>query len=240
MIVAMLNFVMSCLFIFTLVSCGGNKTTQKNRESDAVPEGFIEGKNEVVKRDTDYYGVGYVVGKPIKISSSGFIFKTNEIEINVGAFGGDFIGNTVTFSIEDDNLAREFDQLDRNTLYVFKYEYPHRFNPEIESTHRHIRSWETLNSNVNFEHKGVESYREKKGGYSAGTRQGKVVNVERWGYWDIDCSIVILMGGIRKGSENSITMNTYSEEACAFTEKALKAGVYVSFEYSQDYIEFWD
>ena len=92
----------------------------------ASNEIYIEGTSEVVKENTDYYGVGYLVGKPIKGSSKGTIFKTNEVEINMGAFGGDFIGNTVYASIEDDAIAKEFNQLDRNTLYVFKFEYVHK------------------------------------------------------------------------------------------------------------------
>ena len=234
-----IKFIISCLSVFTLVSCSSGPGSSGD---------VIEGTSEVVKKNTDYYGVGYVIGKPIKSSKRGLIFKTNEVEINVGAFGGDLIGITDTFSIEKDDLARQFDQLDRNTLYVFKFEYPHRLNPEIEDTHYHIRSWEKMNPNVQFKHRGVESYREKKGGYSSGIRQGKVISVHRWGYWDIDCSVRILMGGFKttgvakntSTTENVTKMNTYSEEACAFAEKALKAGVYVAFEYSEDYVEIWD
>ena len=233
-----MKFFFLILIVLTVAGC--SDSSPKPQASPQTPEGLIKGSSQVVKEGTDYYGVGYVVGKPIKGSSRGFIFKTNEVEINMGAFGGDFVGNTISASIEDDALAEQFNQLDRNTLYVFKFEYPHALNPEIESTHYHIRSWEPLNPNIKFEHKGVESFMEKTGGYSDGIRQGKVIFVERWGLWDIDCSITILMGGLKSGEENSITMNTYSEESCTFAEKALKAGVYVAFEYSQDYVEIWD
>ena len=231
------------VMVFLLViAC--SKTEKQSDGPEIANLNLIEGTSEVLKQNTDYYGVGYIVGKPIKGSSRGIIFNTNEVEVNMGAFGGNYIGNTVALSIEEDATAQEFNKLDRNTLYVFRYEYPHRLNPEIEDTHFHIRSWEPVNSNASFEHKGLRSYVEKKGSYSKGVRHGKVVQVERWGYWDIDCSIRISMGGIVSGKntafENSIYMNTYSEEACAFAEQVLKAGVDVSFEYSEDYIEIWD
>lgn len=234
-------------FIFLALIAVGCSDSDSPDPIDVVKEpslqtedGLIKGISEVVKKGTNYYGVGHLVGKPIKSSTSGLLFKTNEVEINMGAFGGDFIGNTLSASIEDNTVAVEFDQLDRNTLYIFKFEYPHKLNPEIESTNYYIRSWEPLNPNLKFEHKGVESRQEKEGGYSEGIRQGKVIFVERWGLWDIDCSVTILMGGLRSGEENSIIMNTYSEESCAFAEKALRAGAYVTVEYSQDYVEVWD
>ena len=239
-----MKFFFLILIVLGVVGCSDSPQkdplkTQTNPPKE-VENGIIEGASPVVKEGTDYYGVGYILGKPIKSSSRGFIFKTNEVEINMGAFGGDFVGNTFSASIEDDALAEQFNQLNRNTLYVFKFEYPHRINLEIESTHYHIRSWEPLNPNIKFEYKGVETFMEKTGGYSKGIRQGKVIFVKRWGLMDLDCSITILMGGLKSGEENSITMNTYSEESCAFAEKVLKAGVYVSFEYSEDYVEVWD
>lgn len=239
----------------------------KTDKSPFVSENFIEGASEVLKEDTTYYGVGHFVASPIKISKKGWIFDTYEAEVNMGAFGEKLIGSTTPVSIEEDDVAQEFETLDQDTLYVFKYEYPHKLNPEIEDTHLLIRSWEPLNTNISLEFSGVESYVEKSGSYSEGIRQGKVIQVERWGYWDIDCSVTILMGGVKqvegtsmtmdwmsllegefpfrfqsteKTTENNIIMNTYSEEACVFAEKALKAGVNVSFLYSQDYIEWWD
>ena len=230
-------------------------------------ENFVEGALDVLKEGTEYYGVGHFVARPIKVSKKGLLFKTYEVEVTVGAFGEQLIGNTIEASIEEDAVAEEFEKLDQDTLYVFKYEYPHMFNPEIESTHTHIRSWEPLNTNISFDFSGVESYKEKSGSYSEGIRQGKVVQVERWGYWDIDCSVTMLLGGVKqtrektwtmdwvsllegefpfrfqsaeKAHDNTVTMNTYSEEACTFAEQALRAGVDVSFLYSQDYVEVWD
>ena len=234
--------------VLIMIASGcGDDTEKSDGSASADPSlsslNLTKGISEVVKTGTDFYGVGYFTAKPVKSTEKGFVFKTYEVEVNVGAFGGGFIGNIMEASIEDDAVHRAFNELDRNVLYVFRYEYPHRLNPEIESTHTLIRSWEPLKSEISFESNGVESYREKKGPYSEGVRQGKVVQVERWGMWDIDCSVKIAMGGIRrerKSSENTITMNTYSEESCAFAEEALKAGVDISFLYSEDYVENWD
>ena len=254
-------FKMSFIFFLMIALLGCSKNEPQSNTTDFENLSFIKGSSEVLKQNTNYYGVGYAVGKPIKVSSKGLIFNTNEVEVNVGAFGGDYVGNTTKLSIEEDATAREFEKLDRNTLYVFKYEYAHPLNPEIEDTHFHIRSWEPVNKDVSFEYRGVTSQVEKKGRYSKGVRHGKVVQVERWGYLDIDCTVSVALGGISVErytsanidtggqiglgintvtTENSITMNTYSEESCAFAEKALKAGVDVSVHYSEDYIEIWD
>ncbi|MDE0151149.1 MAG: hypothetical protein OXK80_01455 [Bdellovibrionales bacterium] len=243
-----------CLFLFVIISCGGDKTVEN--EPTIGEEGLLEGVSPVTK-ESDYYGVGFTIGKPVKVSQRGWIWKTNEAQINVGAFGDNYIGHIQLVSIEDDGLASQFEQLDQTQLYVFKYEYPHALNPEIEDTHYHIRSWEPFSpQNVQLSYRGVSSYLEKKGPYSSGTRQGRVIEVERWGYWDIDCSVTIKVGGMglrdaglgrgseagadASGKENSVYMNTYSEESCDFAEQVLKAGVDVEFEYSEDYVEIWD
>lgn len=233
------------LLFMAVVACGGDDR-QKTEEPVIDSTGLMEGVSPVTK-NSDYYGVGFIIGKPVKVSHRGIIWKTHEVQINVGAFGdgqetagNNYIGQIEEASIEEDDLADQFAKLDQTQLYVFKYEWPHKLNPEIESTHYHIRSWEPVSQNMNFSHRGVSSYLEKEGGYSSGVRQGKVVQTERWGYWDIDCTVTIKVGGLSRGTENHVEMNTYSEESCAFAEQALKAGVDVEFEYSEDLIEVWD
>ena len=237
-----------CLLLMVVVACGDKKAEdQVEAGGPSVGVGgadLLEGVSPVTK-NSDYYGVGYIIGKPVKVSQRGFIWKTNEVQINVGSFGdqtveSNYIGQIETASIEEDDLADQFAQLDQTQLYVFKYEWPHMLNPEIEDTHLHIRSWEPVSQNMQFSHQGVSSYLEKEGSYSSGVRQGKVVEVERWGYWDIDCSVTVKVGGLTRGTENHVKMNTYSEESCAFSEQALKAGVNVEIEYSEDYFEMWD
>ena len=239
------------LFVVLMIIAGGcgsgeeTSTSAKGGNVSISSKDLVQGTTEV-KKSSDYYGTGYFTARPLKGSEKGFVFKTYEVELNLGAFGEGFVGNIIQASIEEDNIFSDFQKLDQNNLYVFKFDYPHRLNPEIEDTHIHIRSWEPLKTSASVEPKGVQTHREKTGPYSEGVRQGRVVQVERWGYWDIDCSVTILMGGIKMSrlkktsSENSIEMNTYSEETCSFAEKALKAGVDVSFLYSEDYIEIWD
>lgn len=242
-----------CLLLFVVISCGGDKNV--GNKPIIGDEGLLEGVSPVTK-ESDYYGVGFIIGKPVKVSQRGWIWKTNEAQVNVGAFGENYIGHIQLVSIEDDELATQFGELDQNQLYVFKYEYPHALNPEIEDTHYHIRSWEPFSQNVQLSHRGVSSYLEKEGDYSSGIRQGRVVEVERWGYWDIDCSVSIKVGGLGRvdsglvrssettgvspQAENVVAMNVYSEEACNFAEEVLKAGVDVEFEYSEDMVEVWD
>ena len=235
----MQSLLISLFLIVGITACGGKKGSPTVQSED-----IIEGTSPVVKK-SDYYKSGILIGKPVKISSSGLIFKTNEAEINMGAFGGNYIGNILRVSIEEDGLAKKFEALDSKKLYIFKFEVPHALNPEIESTHYHIRSWEPFTENTELPHRGVRSYLEKKGGFSSGKRRGKVTSVIRWGLLDIDCTVNIKIGGLgggstRSESENTVSMNTYSEESCAFSEQALRAGVDVEFEYSQDYIEVWD
>ena len=256
------------IILFYLTGC---KNFIQSKDGGKVyrPTKMTEGKTPV-KKDSKFHGAGLFIGRPIKTSERGLIWNTYEAQISAGSFQNSFyLGNLMDVSMESKDVFNLFDQLDTNQTYVFRFEKPYGLNPEIEETHWLIRSIEPLKPEVQFDYTGVTkaSEIEKSGNYSHGDRPGKIVAVKRWGFFDIDCSIELNMGGLgitvpesalaaqiqasqgnvenlgtstMLGLKNSIVFNVYSEEGCAFAEKALISGRDVIIEYTEDHWEWWD
>lgn len=262
------------LSLFYLMGCKQDGSNANRSDSDGsappIPGNVIEGRNPVEK-NSDFHSSGMFIGRPIKTSKRGILWKTWEARVNAGSVQNSFyLGTSMEVSIESEDVYNKFDSLDSDQTYVFRYEQPFWMNPEIEETHYMIRSIEPMQANMAFEAAGVTkaSAIEKEGGYSRGDRPGKIVLVRRWGFWDIDCSVELNMGNLGMttpesalvnpnlqggganvenqgistilGLTNSIVFNVYSEEGCAFAEKALMSGRDVIIKYSEDHIEMWD
>ena len=253
--------------LFFLISC--QKSSQVQEGEASLPSEMIEGKTPV-KKNSKFHGAGLFVGRPIKTSERGILFDTYEAQISVGSFQNSFyLGGLLDVSMESEAVFNQFDELDTNETYVFRFERPYGLNPEIEETHWLIRSIEPLQPDTKFEYRGVTkaSEIEKSGNYSHGDRPGKIIAVKRWGFFDIDCSVELNMGALGMtvpesalaaqiqasqgnienlgtstmlGLNNSIVFNVYSEEGCAFAEQALISGRDVTIEYTEDHIEWWD
>ena len=262
-----MRFIMFAFLSILLTGCGSQ--TKETEGENSLPSEMIEGKTPV-KKSSEYHGEGLFIGRPIKASERGILFDTYEAQVSVGSFQKSFyLGNLMDVSMESESVFNQFDQLDPNQTYIFKFERPYGLVPELEETHWLIRSIEPLQPDIKFEYRGVTkaSEIEKSGNYSHGDRPGKIVAVKRWGFFDVDCSIELNMGALGMtvptadlaakiqasqgnvedqghstmlGLKNSIVFNVYSEEGCAFAEKALVSGRDVIIDYTEDHIEWWD
>lgn len=212
--------------------------------------------NPVRGPEGGWWETGYVIGRPVKISSKGII-KTWETDLLVGEFPNDasFVGTLFNMSIESshENLVSRFQGLDSTKNYIFKYKRPYLLNPEIEDTHYHITDIQEALTPDQLPKSGlpqeVETNRGRRGWYSTGDRGGRIISVERWGKIGKVCTFELALGGIQAGSggENGSPTNIsaegfaiYSEEGCSFVEQLLRYQVKVNVSYTQDVIEFWD
>ncbi len=76
-----------------------------------------------------FYASGTLIGKPLKVSKSGLMFKTWEVDIQMGEFAdaSKYLSTPWSMSIEEDrmDLVEKFNKLDKTKNYLFVYKYPH-------------------------------------------------------------------------------------------------------------------
>lgn len=70
------------------------------------------------------YSRGYKVGRVIKISEKGYIFKTNEGQLNTGGFSeddGEFASSIWNFSVKGDNqeILDQIKQANKSTVRLY-------------------------------------------------------------------------------------------------------------------------
>lgn len=196
---------------------------------------------------------GYYMGRPIKSSSSkGIVFKSKEVEVNLGQVPGDsnYVGQTFAMSIEDRDVFKDFERAEESgNAYIFQYERPMWFNPEIEKTMKHILEIQPLLSASDFENSGLPNKVSTikgpgRGHYSEGSRRGRIVGVHRIGFMEPYAVVTLSMSGIKTESdggagENTAEFRVYGEKAAKWLELVMHYDLEVSIDYSEDLVEFW-
>jgi hypothetical protein len=211
---------------------------------------------DIQKNKEGYYGAGVMIGRPGKAQKRGILFKTDELDLNVGSFSDDakFVGANMPFSTESDAIFDKIQALSPDKTYVFKFVRKHPLNPEIEDSHMMITDVSELED---FAKSGLPtesvSNEGRHGGFSEGKRVGRIMGVERWGVGPHSvCSVYIADGGLSTKmmmvgrqmipvtAMGTAGLDIYSEETCQYAEKLARTGASVEIEYSTDFIELWD
>ena len=119
-----------------------DKKEELSKEITETKENFMKGVDTGVKKTKKFFrklflllltalvlfGIGYLVwanytysdgsrtGYLVKISTKGYVFKTNEGQLNLGGFqtgeDANVIGNIWNFSVTDDNLYKKLESLE--------------------------------------------------------------------------------------------------------------------------------
>ncbi len=204
-----------------------------------------------------YYGGGAFIGQAVRHNYKG-IFTTHEYRVNWGGLPQFTNINGVLDEISEDNdnpaeseaLVAKFKSIEGNCeVYVFKYIKKGFFNPEYESHHYQLKAIEEIDPTAADSLPQV--YEVKNNGYpiapfsygAGATADGVLVDVERWGYFQTTCTVVINQGGNAQGSHGLVAAhykyNIYSEEGCKFAEALLPAAKWIRITYSEEMNEIW-
>lgn len=191
-----------------------------------------------------FYGHGYLIGRGRRAALDGIAFSTWELELVQGGFtdASHYIGSHVHLSTESEEVFEKAKALERHKLYVFEYIQKNAFDPELENAPRHVihiftpdeflekLKVESLPSQVTarFPFHGSKANDARK--------IGRVVNIERYGFWDNFCVFDLDTGGLGR---NEKQFSVLDEELCHYSEKILALGRDVEVRYSTDEIEFW-
>jgi hypothetical protein len=249
-----MNFKLSLLIVASLSSTAFCQDSLKDAASaaDSIVRkaqalGKRIGRRPVQAPGDGWWETGYILAQPVKASQKGLMFNTWEVSIMAGQFADDakYVGTERHLSIESSHahLVDVFNKLDRSRNYVFKYKRVHPFNPEIESTGTHIID---IQEPLPPASQGsVESDIGRQGTYSNdGSRQGRIMWVERWGRGSTVCSFAVNHGGLVTSSDKSQAnvseFAIYSEEGCVMAEELVRRQAEVEVAYSEDAIEIWD
>ncbi|MBK7842821.1 MAG: hypothetical protein IPJ71_03865 [Bdellovibrionales bacterium] len=199
-----------------------------------------------------YWSNGCFLGRPLKSSEDKGMFYglgTMELEISYGAIEGHdkYLGLNSSFSTKSNSVLEKFRSLDLNKTYVFIYEYPYPLNPVWNDTHwliTDIKDVEPSDSSPPFEKIEVPKTEGRFGTYSPdGSRNGILVEVERWGFLSKVCTLTLHLGGMAGGQDLSnvfTDMVIHGEKNCAAAEALLPFTREVRVGYSQDFIEVWE
>jgi hypothetical protein len=244
----------TCLF----VTMGFQEARAQRQHPNAMISGVkitqvvINGRGDEIRANTqgDNYGGGYMIGRPVKASLRGLFFKTYEFQVNQGGFEDTnlFIGSVVNCSTDDRAIFRKFQTLDAEKMYVFEYKHINPLNPEIEDSHYQVIAIYTPEEflsrrNVAAIPVEIRSGDTQEGSLSDGVRQGRIVDVERYGFFANFCSFELNIGGLQKNADGSgealIELTVLDEEVCKYLEDAIALGGDVEVTYVQDFIEVW-
>lgn len=211
----------------------------------------VKARGEVESHGT-YWSNGRFLGRPLKSSEDKGIFPglgTMELEVSYGAIEGHdkYLGLNFSVSTKSSAVLEKFRSLDLNKTYVFSYEYPYPLNPVWNDTHwliTDIKDVESSNSVPSFMKIEVPKTEGRFGSYSPdGSRNGVLVEVERWGFLSKVCTLTLHLGGMAGGQDPSSVftdMVIYGEKNCAAAEALLPFSREVRVGYSQDFIEIWE
>lgn len=192
---------------------------------------------------------GYLVGRPQKNSIKGMLYKSMEMQVNMGGFGGNrYLGTTFDISTTQKEIYEQFQKLDPNQNYVFQYRYPHPLMIIGQKTHHLVTRIIPMktgfaSSGLPREVKGLNGT--QRGRYSAGKRIGVIEDVYRWGggipTLHKVCNVTINVGGHsggEGGGESKMTFLVRGEENCAYAEAIMPYGLEIEVEYSQFYMNW--
>jgi hypothetical protein len=204
-----------------------------------------EGKG-VLENDGEYYGKGFLLGRPVKASLTGIIFKTYELIINEGGFTDNnlYLGSNTDMSTDSKAVFDKFQKLDANQMYVFEYIHKSGWNPEIENSNYQVTA---IYSQAEFiakygkvKSKGVTSGKPFNGSQGDGVRRGRVTDIERTGFFGNFCMFELNTGGLKSsGGESLMVFTVMDEEVCKWIEQAMVEGRDIEVDYVQDIIEAW-
>jgi hypothetical protein len=212
----------------------------------------VVGKGVPVRaNDKNEYGGGIIIGRPVKASLKGLIWKTYELEINQGGFkdSNAYLGAIVHLSTDSKEIFDKFQTLDPEKSYIFKYKHIHPLNPEVEDSHLQVVGFSIPEDYL--KQRGltalpvqIRSGDSHQSTYSSGIRRGRIVDVERYGYFGNFCSFELNVGGLQqdaegKSSEALMTFTVLDEDVSLYLESAIALGQDIEVAYVQDFIEFW-
>lgn len=210
-----------------------------------------EAKGEIESHGV-YWSNGSFLARPLKSSENKGMFAglgTMELEVSYGAIEGQdkYLGVNGSVSTKSPAVLEKFRSLELNKTYVFSYEYPYPLNPVWNDTHwliTDIKDVEPSDSVPSFAKIEVPKTEGRFGSYSPdGSRNGVLVEVERWGFWSKVCTLTLHLGGMAGGKDPSsvfTNMVIYGEKNCAAAEALLPFSREIRVGYSQDFIEIWD
>jgi hypothetical protein len=208
--------------------------------------------DQEIQSHGSYWSNGRFLGRPLKSSEDKGVFPglgTMELEVSYGAIEGHdkYVGLNGSYSTKSSVVLEKFRSLDVNKSYVFVYEYPYPLNPVWNDTHcliTDIKDVEPIGSVPPFERIDVPKTEGRFGTYSPdGSRNGILVEVERWGVFSKVCTLTLHLGGMAGGQDLSnvfTNMVIYGEKNCAAAEALLPFAREIKVGYSQDFIEVWE
>lgn len=250
----MKNLIATFFFTTAMAFAADPASTLKTVNGITITSEVAEGKGESIKANSQgEYGGGVIIGRPVKASLRGLFWKTYELQVNQGGFkdSNSYLGAVVDLSTDSKAVFEQFDKLNRDALYVFEYKAINPFNPEIEDKKHQVVAIYTPEEFL--KKKGVtqlpaeiRSGDTHQGPLSDGVRSGRIVDVERYGFFGNFCSFELNVGGLKStGTEGGSTealmqFTVLDEEVCRYLEAAIALGQDVDISYTEDAIELWN
>jgi hypothetical protein len=212
----------------------------------------VNGSNESLKSNSHgEYGGGTIIGRPVKAALKGLLFKTYELNVNQGGFSDSnfYLGSVVHLSTDSKEVFDKFQTLDQEKSYIFEYKRINPFNPEIEDSHLQVTAIHTPEEylkklNVTSIPAEIKSGDSHQGPYSNGIRRGRIVDIERYGFFENFCYFELNVGGLKSQNSGNSTealldITVLDESICKYVEEAIALGQDVEIAYTQDFIEMW-
>jgi len=242
--------------VMLAVIVGTNAFAQN--QQDSIPNATIKGVvitpqikhgsgRSIKENNMGHYGGGYIIGRAMKASEKGVIFKTYELQINQGGFNDSnlYLGSVANMSTDDQDVFDKFQELDPSKMYIFEYKYIFGLNPEIEDSHYQVIAIHTPEEFIQQRAVTtlpveIQSGDDHNGPFSDGTRRGRIRDVMRYGFFDNFCSFELVLGALSQSGEAVVELTVLDEEVCKYIEDAIALGTDVEIKYEQDYIEAWN
>lgn len=201
--------------------------------------------------NADGWYTGYVIGKPISIRPSGFIFQRTLVQLKVGEFAEDpsFVGSNYSMTIDESrtDLIKKFEEIrgsDKN--YVFKFRTYYILNPGVIPYPVRDFITEIIDpAEVAGKETGpsvAQSSAEPSGWNNGGEHTGRITAVERWGFLSPVCAVEVNFSGIQAGEKSDTHGEyyaVYNEQACQSLEKILFYQIPVNVESSHRILALW-
>lgn len=193
-----------------------------------------------------YWSGGMFIARPLKAAADqGFLplLGTKEFEISYGAIPGHdkYVGTNKHVSSKSRSVLEKFQSLDMNKSYIFVYEYPFYLNPVWNDTHTLITEIREMKTPSKEMMRRIEGDQRRVGRYNPHSeRNGVLVEVERWGFINVTCTVTLHQGGVASGKNSPfLDFVLYGEKNCAAAEALMAYGIESKVSYSQDAIEIW-
>jgi hypothetical protein len=248
------NSVLVLLFFFTVFLNFRISYSQgaKDLSGEVLSPETLQGEgNDIKENKTGFYGGGFIIGRPVKGSEKGFFFNTTELNIMQGGFKDTnfYLGSIVHMSTDKRSIFDKFQTLDTEKQYIFEYKHVGWINPEIEDSHLQVIGIYTpaeflAKRNAMKIPATAKSGDNHHGPYGDGARKGRIVDIERFGFWQNFCAFELNVGGLTSAGEGGsveaiVDFAVIDEDLCKWIENAIALGVDVEVDYTEDNIELW-